>query len=56
MNQFAYQNIDLYYYFNESLYCIEGLNSGNKFKLGDTVQLKIRDININKKEINIIIF
>ena len=44
-----------YYFFDEGNYCLEGTNTGLIFQLGDTVKVKIRKVDISKKEIDLIL-
>lgn len=42
-----------YYLFDEDNYCLEGTNTGQIFQLGDPVKVKVRKVNISKKEIDL---
>ena len=42
-----------YYFFDEDNYCLEGTNTGQIYQLGDIVKVKVRKVDINKKEINL---
>lgn len=44
-----------YYFFDEKNYCLEGTNTGQIFQLGDTVKVKVRKVDIIKKEIDLIL-
>jgi len=44
-----------FYFFDEDNYCLEGTNTGKIYQLGDTVKVKIRKVDISKKEIDLIL-
>ena len=44
-----------YYFFDEDNYCLEGTNTGKIYQLGDIVKVKVRKVDINKKEIDLIL-
>lgn len=44
-----------FYYYDEEHYCLEGHNTGQIYQLGDTVHVKIRSVDISKKEINMVL-
>tara|TARA_Y100001978_G_scaffold202509_1_gene223898 strand:+ start:1733 stop:3796 length:2064 start_codon:yes stop_codon:yes gene_type:complete len=44
-----------YYFFDEDNYCLEGTNTGHIYQLGDTVKVKVRKVDISKKEIDLTI-
>ena len=42
-----------YYFFDEDNYCLEGTNTGHIYQLGDVVKVKVRKVDILKKEIDL---
>lgn len=42
-----------YYFFDEDNYSLEGTNTGQIYQLGDTVKVKVRKVDISKKEIDL---
>lgn len=44
-----------YYFFDEDNYCLEGTNTGQIFQLGDSVKVKVRKVDISKKEIDLVL-
>jgi len=44
-----------YYHYDEDNYCLEGRKSGKVYQLGDTVKVKIRKVDIIRKEIDMIL-
>ena len=42
-----------YYFFDEDNYCLEGTNTGQIYQLGDIVKVKVRKVDISKKEIDL---
>ena len=42
-----------YYFFDEDNYCLEGTNTGHIYQLGDIVKIKVRKVDIYKKEIDL---
>ena len=42
-----------YYFFDEDNYCLEGTNTGHIYQLGDVVKVKVRKVDIFKKEIDL---
>ena len=47
-------NTDFYYY-DEDNYCLEGNRTGTVYQLGNIVKVKIRNVDIVKKEIDLIL-
>ena len=46
---------DDHYYVNDSKLSLIGFNTGNQYNIGDNINITIKDVNIIKKQINIII-
>lgn len=44
-----------YYFFDEDNFCLEGNNTGQIYQLGDTVKVKVRKVDIVKKEIDLVL-
>ena len=44
---------DDFYFFDEDNYCLEGTNTGQIYQLGDIIKVKVRKVDINKKEIDL---
>ena len=44
-----------FYKYDEKNYCIRGSKGGNTYRIGDKVDVKIRSVNIEKREINLIL-
>lgn len=44
-----------FYYYDEDNYCLEGNRTGQIFQLGDTVNIKIRKVDVSKKEIDMVL-
>ena len=44
-----------FFYYDEVNYCLEGNRTGTIYQLGDVVKVKIRNVNIIKKEIDLIL-
>lgn len=44
-----------YYTYDDKNYCIKGTNTGNQLRIGDKVNVKVRKVNIEKREINLIL-
>lgn len=42
-----------YYFYDEVNYCLKGTNTGELYRLGDVVKVKIRKVDISKKEIDL---
>ena len=41
-----------YFFFDEDNYCLVGTNTSKIYQLGNKIKVKIRKVNINKKEID----
>lgn len=44
-----------FYYYDEDNYCLKGNRTGTIYQLGDTVKVKIRKVDIVKKEIDLVL-
>jgi VacB/RNase II family 3'-5' exoribonuclease len=44
-----------FYKYDEKNYCIRGSKGGNTYRIGDKVDVKVRSVNIEKREINLIL-
>ena len=44
---------DDFYFFDEDNYCLEGINTAKIYQLGNKVKVKIRKVDISKKEIDL---
>lgn len=42
-----------YYFYDEVNYCLKGTNTGEVYQLGDVVKVKVRKVDITKKEIDL---
>ena len=42
-----------YFFFDEENYCLKGTNTAHIYQLGNTVKVKVRKVDISKKEINL---
>ena len=42
-----------YYFYDENNYCLKGTNTGKIYQLGDMVKVKVRKVDILKKEIDL---